>query len=430
MIFNIFLTLLFVLANAFCVAAEFAIVRVRTSQLKILAKDGSRLAAFSEGIVTHLDSYLSATQLGITLASLGLGWIGEPVVGQIIFSIINFIGIDITERMAHDIALPTAFVLISFLHIVFGELAPKSIAIIYPEKVTIALSIPLKIIHFILKPFIVLLNGTSNMVLKIFGLHIPDESETQHSTEEIRMIIEENSKYGGMENTEQQLLENIFDFTETPIKQVMVPRNNIEAMDKKSELNEIIDKMLECGYSRIPIYEDEIDNIVGIIYGKDLLKIVREPQKFNIDNIIRKPLFFKENELLHDVLKKIQKTHIQMAIVYNEFGGTAGLVTIEDILEEIVGEIQDEHDAEDSMFEATTETSWEIAASLPIHDVNDFAHIEIPESENYETLSGYITSVLSRIPTTNEVFSIGNYKFTILNANDRKIEKVKIEKCI
>jgi CBS domain containing-hemolysin-like protein len=423
MIINILLTILLVLANAFCVAAEFAIVKVRQSQLKVRAKQGSRLAIFAEDIVHNLDSYLSATQVGVTLVSLGLGWIGEPVVSKIIINFLQLLHIELSPQ----IASPIAFFSISFLHIVFGELAPKSLAILYAESITIGLSIPLKILHFIFKPFIVLLNGSANLVLKIFRITPPKESDTFHTPDEIRYILEESTKSGALEDTEHTLLENVFDFADTPVKQIMSPRNNIEAVEKHSHIDSILETFIEKGYSRIPVFDKGIDNIIGVIYGKDLLTWTKHPNLIILEDILRKPIFVNEDDMIHNVLKRMQKTHIQLAIVINEFGGTAGLITIEDILEEIVGEIQDEHDEEVDLIETKTEGIWEVSAALPIDDVNDFLIEELPDSENYETIGGYVLSAIGRIPIENEIITIGNSIFTILEASERKIEKIRIE---
>ena len=424
---NILLTLVFVLANAFFVAAEFAIVKVRVSQLKVKVKQGNKLAKHAEDIVQHLDSYLSATQLGITFASLGLGWIGEPVVSKIIIAILTFTSINISPELLHSISLTTAFMLISFLHIVLGELAPKNIAILYSENVTLGLSIPLKIIHFILRPFIILLNGAANYFLKIIGIQPPDETERMHTSEELRYIIEESTKVGTIENTESELIENIFDFKSIPVKQIMVPRNKIVALKKDNDINDIVNHFIECGYSRIPIYDTDIDDIVGIVFGKDLLTLLNNPKQIILKDILRKPINVNEDDLIQDVLKRMQKTHIQLAIVLNEFGGTAGLITIEDILEEIVGEIQDEHDEEENLVEEKLDGVLEILSSITINDVNEFLKEPLSENDLYETLGGYILNSVGRIPQKGEVINIDKYIFTIIEGDERKIEKIRIK---
>ncbi len=430
MLLNIFITIILVFANAFCVAAEFAIVKVRTSQLKIKAKSGNKLASLSQNIVRQLDSYLSATQLGITLASLGLGWIGEPVVGKIILIIINFFnnnfGLNIPAETVHSLALPIAFALITILHIVLGELVPKSIAILYPENITMVISIPLKIFHTLFKPFIFILNGMANFLIRIVGLETPKENDEHHSPEEIRMLLEDSSKSGEIESEEHKLLDNIFDFSYTPVKQIMVPRDKIVALEKNEPIEIIIETLIENGYSRIPLYDTEIDNIIGMVYGKDLLTLINNKNLIILNDIIRKPLFIDEDEMIQNVLKTMQSSHIHFAIVVNEFGGTSGLVTLEDILEEIVGEIQDEHDDEEVLVKTKSNQDFEVNSSLAINDINDFLPEPIPDNNNYETLGGYILTILGRIPKQDEKIKIDNYIFTIIEASDRKIEKVHI----
>ena len=431
---NLFLTFLFVFTNAFFVVAEFAIVKVRISQLKIRAKTGSKLAKISEGIVQNPISYFSVTQLGNTLSSLGLGWIGEPVVGQLILNFMQFLQL---PENTYSFASPVAFGLITFLLIVFGELVPRSLAILYSENITLSLSVPLKFLHFIFKPLIFILNGAANLVLKIVGLELPQEGEKHLSSDEIRLILAESSKSGAIENSEHKLIENIFDFADTPVKQIMVPRNNIGAVEKSATVDEIWEQIIERGYSRIPVYSKDIDDIIGVIYGKDLLTLIKNPNLIILEDIMRKPIFVNENDLIRDVLKRMQKTHIQLAIVFDEFGGTAGLITIEDILEEIVGEIQDEHDDEVAMIESSHEGFFELSSSMSIDDVNDFIKEKlsvendeelIPDSEDYETVGGYILSAMGRIPTVGETVALGNYLFTVLEANERKIERIKIDR--
>jgi CBS domain containing-hemolysin-like protein len=317
--------------------------------------------------------------------------------------------------------------LISFLHIVFGELTPKSIAILYPENITLSLSIPLKILHFIFKPFIYVLNGTANLTLRLFGLEPQNENEEIHTSEELRFIIEESTKSGTIEDTESELIENIFDFKNTPVKQIMIPRNQIAALPKDASVDDIWEHIIERGYSRIPIYEKEIDHIVGVVFGKDLLTLIKNPKLIILEDILRKPIFVNENDMIQELLKRMQKTHIQLSIVYNEFGGTAGFITIEDILEEIVGEIQDEHDEEENLIESKMDGEWEISASISISDVNDFLNEPLPESEVYETLGGFILNQIGRIPQVDETITINSYNFTILEGNQRKIEKIKIQ---
>lgn len=426
MISGIALTLLFVLANAFFVAAEFAIVKVRLSVIELRVRSGNSLAKIAKHIVTHLDAYLSATQLGITLTSLALGWIGESVVAQIVLDVMAAFGVILAPELAHKIALPIAFMTITILHIVFGELAPKSLAIQYPDKVTLAISLPLRLFFIVFKPFIWILNGLANLIIRMFGLQTANEGEQVHSSEEIRYLLEESSKSGEIDAIEHKMLENIFDFSDTPVKQIMVPRTRISAIEIGMELNDIIDKFIEEGYSRMPVYRGSIDVIIGEIYGKDLIKLQRHQDSISINDIIRPALFINEEEMISVLLKTLQKEHAHIAVVLNEFGGTAGIVTLEDILEEIVGEIQDEYDEEKPMVEETSTNEYNISASITIDDVNELLPIPLPEDDDYETVGGFILSILGRIPETGENLLYQRYNIEITKSSDRRIEEVKL----
>ncbi len=426
MISGIALTLLFVLANAFFVAAEFAIVKVRLSVIELRVRSGNSLAKIAKHIVTHLDAYLSATQLGITLTSLALGWIGESVVAQIVLDVMAAFGVILAPELAHKIALPIAFMTITILHIVFGELAPKSLAIQYPDKVTMAISLPLRIFFIVFKPFIWILNGLANLIIRMVGLQTANEGEQVHSSEEIRYLLEESSKSGEIDAIEHKMLENIFDFSDTPVKQIMVPRTRISAIEIGMELNDIIDKFIEEGYSRMPVYRGSIDVIIGEIYGKDLIKLQRHQDTISINDIIRPALFINEEEMISILLKTLQKEHAHIAVVLNEFGGTAGIVTLEDILEEIVGEIQDEYDEEKPMVEETSTNEYNISASITIDDVNELLPIPLPEDDDYETVGGFILSILGRIPENGENLVYERYNIEITKSSDRRIEEVKL----
>ncbi len=426
MILNILLTLLLVFLNGFFVAAEFAIVKVRLSQVELRIRSGSSLAKLTKNLVTHLDAYLSATQLGITLASLGLGWIGEPVVSKILLDIFHFAGISISSDLAHQIAVPVAFIVITALHIIFGELAPKSLAIQRSEQIALAVSIPLKAFYLVFQPFIWLLNHLAGLCLKALGFGPASEAEGLHSADELRFLLEEGTKSGAIEPTEHILLENIFDFTDTPIKQIMVPRRKIVGLEISLGYDEMLKKFVDEGYSRMPVYEKSIDNIVGILYAKDLIRLMSTNRRFAFRNLIRPPFVVQESDKISSLLRDMQKAHVHIAVVLDEFGGTAGLVTMEDIIEEIVGEIQDEYDEESPDVEKLNENEMIVKAGIAINDLNDFLPHELPESEDYETLGGLLISEIGRIPELNEKIELGNYSFRILKRSKRQIELVKL----
>lgn len=427
MVGNLILTIFFVFLNAFFVAAEFAIVKVRSSTIEISARSGNKIAGISKNIINHLDTYLSATQLGITIASLGLGWIGESVVSTLIIDIMNIFGINLPVEIAHKISLPTAFVTITFLHIVFGELTPKNLAIQYPEKVTLFVSIPLKLFFYIFRPVIWALNSLANVIIKFLGLEIVSESHSSaHTPEEFLLILQESSDKGVIALQEHELIENVFEFADTPVKQVMVPRNKIVAIDIHSPIDIVLNKFLEEGYSRMPVFDESIDNIVGEIYAKDIIRIFKENQVSNLDKFLREPFFVQENEKINITLKKMQLNKIHQAIVLDEFGGTAGIVSLEDIIEELVGEIQDEYDEEVPLFEKIDDNTFIVLATIPINDLNDNLQEPFPESDDYETIGGFIMTELGRIPELGEKFKINNYKFEIISRTTRKIEKIKL----
>lgn len=427
MLFNIALTLFFVALNGFFVAAEFAIVKVRLSQLELRIRAGSKLAGFSKTLVTHLDSYLSATQLGITLASLGLGWIGEGVVSEIIIDLMALFGLNVQPELAHKIALPSAFVLITFLHIVFGELAPKSLAIQRSEQVTLAVSIPLRFFYILFKPFIWTLNSFANSLIRMIGLEAVTEEQDLHSEEEIRYLIEESTKSGIIDDSHHKLIENVFEFAETPIKQIMVPRNKIVAVPVTLEEDSLIDKFIEEGYSRMPVYEKTIDNIVGEIYAKDVISMMCHRNLIILKDIIRPAYFVNENDKISVLLRTLQKKKMHFAVVLDEFGGTAGIVTLEDIIEEIVGEIQDEYDEEQPIVEKLSDDVFIVQAGAAIEDAGDFLPATLPDGDDYETIGGMINSHLDRIPNVGEVFQIADYSITILKRTKSRIESVEMK---
>lgn len=427
MIFNILITLFFVLLNAFFVAAEFAIVKVRSTQIDILAQKGTFTAKVAQHLITHLNEYLSACQLGITIASLGLGWIGEPVVSKIILWIFDIVGIHITIDVAEKIALPAAFVTITILHIVFGELAPKSLAIIKAEKTALFVSIPLRIFYFIFKPFIWTLNEMANQALKLLGISAASDFEI-HSEEEIREILKSSYKEGAIEETKEKLLQNVFDFSQITAKQVMVPRNRIVGIERRMRFKDVYNKFISEGYSRMPVYDTNIDNIIGIIYAKDLLQMLakNDTTNFEIDRILRKPLFVNENQKIQDILKLMQKEKVHLAVVIDDFGGTAGLITIEDILEELVGEIQDEFDEEPPKIKRLNENEYEILGETPIDEINKTLNIKIPKSKVYETIGGFVTYNSRRIPQKGEKFNFEGFSIEVISISERKVGKVKL----
>lgn len=405
--------MLLVFLNGFFVAAEFAIVKVRASQIEVKVKTGQRTAILSKHIIKNLDSYLAATQLGITLASLGLGWIGEPVVSKLILSLMHGLGINISEDLAEDIALPVAFAIITILHIVFGELAPKSIAIQKSERTTLLVAYPLQLFYFVFKPFIWLLNGIANFLLKIIGIKPVHGSEV-HSSDELKYIVEQGKESGAIEEANYNIIKNAFDFSQRTVRQVLIPRLQVVAIDEDNFNDEQLEEVIEETYSRIPCYKHSLDNVTGVVYLKDLLLKLKKNEEIKINELLRPIIVVPESKKIGSLLKEFQSKHQQLAVVVNEYGETEGIVTMEDILEELVGEIQDEYDVETPFVQKTAEKIYTVIASASINDINHYLPHPIEKYETYETLAGILIGKFNRLPNTNEKISFGGYEFTIL----------------
>lgn len=392
---NLLFTIFLVFLNGFFVAAEFAIVKVRSSQIEVNQDINSGVAKAAKSIVNNLDAYLAATQLGITLASLGLGWVGESSLTPVILKIFETFGLTSPEwiAIAQKAAFPTAFVIITILHIVFGELAPKSLAIQYPTKTTFTVAWPLKIFYFVCRPVIWLMNGLATMILRAVGIK-PIHGGEIHSEEELKMIITESQEGGAIEESERNLIQNVFEFDDRRVINIQTLRKNVSAIELKSTVKEAIDYAVNEGYSRYPVYEDSLDNIKGILYTKDLMKaLLANSEQVGVEGLLREPVFISESALIKNVLKQFQQKHVQVAVVTNEVGELAGIVTMEDILEELVGEIQDEYDNEDPIVKKTADGIYKVNAHNTITDINRLLPYHFEESEHYDTLAGLISEV-------------------------------------
>lgn len=425
MAFDILITFFLVFLNGFFVAAEFAIVKVRYSQIELRAKSGNQMAKVAQNILNNLDSYLSATQLGITLASLGLGWIGEPVVSKILIALFHALGMNVPDELAHQIALPVAFATITVLHIVFGELAPKSIAIRKPEETTLFISLPMRAFFVMFRPFIWVLNGLANRILKIVGIQPADEHEA-HSSDELRLLMRQSQASGAIKEDNFQIIQNAFDFSELTAQQVMVPRKSIFALEIDSTREEILNAVLENGYSRIPVYEDDIDNLMGIVFAKDIFKANTRGDHWTLKELMRPVHYVYNSAKLNRVLKDFQSKKIHVGMVIDEYGGTEGLIAMEDILEELVGEIQDEHDDEVSPVTKNEDGSFNVSGIAPLHDVNHFLPIPFPENKQYNTLNGLVLNRFGRIPTSNEPFQILPYEIVVLERKQNILMALRV----
>ena len=425
--FHAFLTVFLVFLNGFFVAAEFAIVKVRSSQIEVQAKTGSQVAKITKSIIHHLDEYLAATQLGITLASLGLGWVGEEVMTKLVFNLFGLFHITVSGSFALNLGHFLAFLIITIMHIVFGELAPKTFAIQQPVRTSLFVALPLRFFYVVFRPFIWLLNGFANGILKLFGIENVSTNEAHHSSEELQYLLDQGKESGALDSTEHELIKNVFDFNERVVKNIMVPRTKISGVELHLNKDELLNRIIKEGYSRMPVYDDTMDKIVGIVQAKDILPLLVNQTEFNLSDIIRKPYFIPETKRINDLMAELQLRRIQIAIVLDEFGGTAGMVTMEDIVEEIVGEIQDEYDEEKPIVEQITSTEFVVNALASIYDVNGQLPHDLPEDGDFDTVSGWLGDIFGKIPEVGEQKEANGYNITVLKKSDQNIESVKLE---
>lgn len=421
---NILLVFFLVFLNGFFVATEFAMVKVRKSRIETLIIQGDKRAKRTLIVVKDLNSYLSACQLGITLASLGLGWVGEPAILRLLMPIFNLF--NLPSSLEHSIAFIIAFSIITGCHIVFGELVPKSLAIISPEKIALSTAFPLIFFYKLTYPVMWIFNHSTNWILKVFGLSQVDEHESVHTDEEIKLLVEESYNHGLVDKTELTLVDNIFDFSDKTVKEIMVPRTDITNIFIEDAFDDIIDFTLKEQLTRYPVCKENKDNVIGFIHIKDLYKQKIEGSNQEIKNIIREIKLVPESMLISDLLKILKKDKVQVALVIDEYGGTSGLVTIEDILEEIVGEIQDEFDEEEDSIIKCEDNSYIVDGKVLIEDITEFLYIDI-EDEHIDTIGGWAYAQLDSYPKVNDKFTYKNYEFTILKCNRKRINKLLIK---
>lgn len=428
---KLLIALFLVLLNGFFVAAEFSIVKVRYSQIQLKAAEGNTMAKQAENIIKNLDAYLSATQLGITLASLALGWVGESALHHLIESLFHSLNIELAASTVTTISVVCSFMLITTMHIVFGELVPKSIAIRKSEATTLFIAYPLHLFYNVFRPFIWLMNSLSSGFLRIIKIN-PASDQDIHSTEELQLLVKQSADSGEIEEENYEIIKNAFDFTDHTAKQIMIPRQNISSIDIEDTTEEIIAQIMDSGYSRIPVYEGSIDNVVGIFYTKEIIReYIKSKGELNHDNLrglMREAFFVVGNKKISDLLKVFQLKKQHMAIVIDEFGGTEGIITLEDILEELVGEIQDEEDEEERIVDKVGENTFWVKATQPLEEINECLPKKIPESEEgeYNTLAGFILNELQDIPEENQEFDFGYYHFKILKMQNKSVELVEL----
>jgi CBS domain containing-hemolysin-like protein len=423
---NLVLVVFLVLSNGFFVASEFALVGVRRSRISILADAGNKNAKRLLGLVDNLNAYISATQLGITLSSLALGWIGEPAVAHLLE--IPLKGY-VSETVLHTISFTIAFSIITFLHIVLGELAPKTIALERAEKTALAIALPMQLFYKTFYYPIRLLDWAGTRTVRLLGLHPSSEHASVYTEEELRQLIDISRQSGHLEQEEQDLISNVLDFSDAEVREAMIPRTSVDALSVASTLEETKTAFRNLGYSRLPVYRGSIDNIVGILFRKDLEPFLEQPQPngFNLEKLLRPAQFIPETAQLGATLKRMQASRSHLAIVIDEHGGMEGIITLEDLLEEIVGEINDEYDEEvRSQIIKQTDGTYLLSGMLAVRDANRQLNVQLPEDDGYTTLAGFLMAHAGRILEEGETIEYEGLQFEIERMDKRRIRRVRL----
>jgi CBS domain containing-hemolysin-like protein len=422
--FYIVIVFALVLANGFFVASEFALVSVRRSRILTMARGGSRRAKLLLGLLENLNAYISATQLGITMASLALGWIGEPVFARLLEEPLKGY---VSETALHTISFAIAFSVITFLHIVLGELAPKTMALERAERVALAIALPMQIFYKLFSWPIRLLDWAGNRTVRLFGLHPSGQHASVYTEEELRHLVEVSRQGGQVEEVEQKLINRVFDFAEAEVKEAMVPRLNVVALPANATLEETKRVFRTHGYTRLPVYRDNLDDVFGVVVRRDLEPYLEmaSVEDFNLANLIYPPLFIPATAKLGTALKQMQAKRAHLAFVIDEHGGLAGIVTLEDLLEEIVGEINDEYDEEVSAQILKVEGGYLLDGMLAVRDANRRLGLSLPEDESYTTLAGFLTAQAGHLLRHGEIIEYNGGAFTVDIVERRQIRRVR-----
>jgi CBS domain containing-hemolysin-like protein len=415
-----------VLLNGFFVAAEFALVKIRRSQLETMAAEGNRRAAIGHHVVENLNAYLSACQLGITLASLGLGWLGEPFLARMLQPFFTFAGIE-SPAVIQSVSFTLAFSVITFLHIVLGEQAPKILAIRKATPAALFVSGPLRIFYAVFKPAIWFLNAASNWVLRhLLRIEPVGEGELAHSEEELRLIFAESAKSAEVTPLGRELVINVLDLRDRVVRDIMTPRGEIVYLDLEDDFETNVNKAIESRHTRFPLCRENLDNTVGLIHIKELLPMMRDPSP-DLLKIKRDLIPVPEMMPLERLLKLFLSKHAHLALVVDEFGGTVGIVTLENVLEELVGDIQDEFDFEKEEFREINANEFTVNGALGLYELNDLAKLSL-ESADVSTIGGYVTHLLGHLPKQGEQVKIDSYLVTVSQTDGRRVGQLHFRK--
>lgn len=438
---EVFLVLILVLLNGFFVTAEYAAVKLRVSQLDDLLALGDKRALAAKHVRDHIDTFLSATQVGITLASLALGWIGEPLMSSLLEPVFGLF--NISAGVVHAISFGIGFLILTSIHIVFGEQIAKVLAINFEVEVSLAAARPLMLYYRIFRPLIWSLNKLVNLALRIFGLPKASE-EGGHTREELRNVILESARRGVVERQESTIIESLFEFGEMTVREIMVHRSEAVAIDLDMEPREILQIVEDEGYSRLPVFRGSVDSIVGVLHVKDLFPVIGQLERLSVpshetdkdfqallERSIRPAFFVSETQPISQLLREFQKRRVHMGIVVSEHGGVEGIVTLEDILEELVGEIRDESDTAETPDVIEKDGAIYVDPTMTVADFNQQFEDRLPkleESGDYQTLSGYVQKHAGRIPSIGDAITVNGLRFIVTRKIRHKLEQIKIER--
>jgi CBS domain containing-hemolysin-like protein len=410
--------------NGFFVAAEFAIVKVRSTQIESLARTGSRRAVLAQHLISHLDSYLSACQLGVTMTSLGLGWVGEPFVADLLVPVFAMFGIT-GQAIIHTVAFAVAFTVITYLHIVLGEQSPKWLAIQHASSTTLAIARPLDLFYRLFRPFIWMLNASSISFLRLIGIRPGGEHEMAQSEEELRLML---SKGKAITSTGKKISLRAIELRDRTVRQVMVPRTNVVVLDTNKTIEQNLAIVTDSQFTRYPLCDQNMDNVVGMVHLKDLIKLKSATGPgTRLLEIKREMLFVPETSSLERILNTFLAKRVLMAIAVDEYGGTAGLVTLENVLEELVGEIRDEFDVESEYVQKISEMEYIVEGIMPMLDFSRQFSV-VPDSTDIVTVSGYVIHILGRVPERGTSIHLGGWQAIVEAVDGVKIKSLRVRK--
>lgn len=419
---------LLVLLNAFFVLSEFALVKVRKTRLEELVKIGNSNAKLALKMSQRLDTYLSATQLGITLSSLALGWVGEPAIARLLAALLESMDLKDNSIFIHSMSVVIAFLSITFFHVVLGEIVPKSLAIAKSEKATLFAARPLHVFWVVFYPVVRLFDVIAHFFLRKMGVN-PKEHEGMHSEEELKIIVGESLREGIIDSVEGEIIKNAVDFSDTSAKEIMTPRKDMVCLDEENSYEENIDIVLKSHFTRYPYCKGSKDNIIGMVHIRDLLsRSIFTPKMHDFKQIVRKMIIVPESASISQILIKMKKEQIHTALVIDEYGGTAGLLTMEDIIEEIMGEISDEYDLKQEGVNKLEEGVFELEGMLDLESVEEVLHIEFDKECEQVTLGGYVFSLLERMPMEGDTIVSHGYAFEVLSVDGARIKRLKAVK--